>query len=436
MLETIRQYACKKLGDAYEEEFIRAQHLNYFLKLSKQIEKELAGPQQMEWLALTNRERNNLRAALEHACRSNVDAGLYIAGRLELYWTSVDSHEGRRWLAELLLNPETKAYPHARAKALYTLSQLLYDFQQYKEAQAAAEESLVLFRAVGDPYGEVDGLFSVAVLHMLGSSPDPAKGSELAHQALALAQSLGDIRRQAEALDLLAWDHRDFKRAFSYWEEAITLYRQIGHWSRLARSLSSFGFFLLMDGQLDAAQKYLNEAKLLSEQLNRRVIGQLLNGLGQIAILRGDYAQARTYFLQDAEINSEVGNRMYYLWARVRLGYVELLTGNFAEARQIFAETAQSLQLSGNQGGVVFGLEGMSGLYVAVDKSDVAARLIGWADATRVKINDTRPKLEQAEVDKLIAACLAKMGEVAYINAYDEGRRLTLDEAVFYALHS
>jgi|RhiMetdeSRZDD1v2_1073273.scaffolds.fasta_scaffold2508731_1 hypothetical protein len=56
-------------------------------------------------------------------------------------------------------------------------------------------------------------------MNLLGSNPNPVKGSELAKQALALAQSLGDIRRQADALDLLAWDHRDFKRAFSYWEK-------------------------------------------------------------------------------------------------------------------------------------------------------------------------------------------------------------------------
>jgi non-specific serine/threonine protein kinase len=436
MLETIRQYAYEKLGAAFEEESTHSQHLNYFLKLSEQIEQELAGPQQVEWFALANSERHNLRATLEHACRVNIEAGLYIAGRLELFWTHLDSNEGRHWLAKLLLNPEAKAYPHARAKALHTQSELLFDDQQYEEAQAAAEESLALFRAVGDPSGEVDGLFSLARMNMLGSSPNPEKGSELAHQALARAQTLGDIRRQADALDLLGWDHRDFKRAFSHWEEAITLYRQIGHWSRLARSLSSFGFFLLMDGQLDTAQKYLNESKLFLDQLNFTATGHLLASLAQIAILRGDYEQARTYFLQDAETSSELGRRMYYLWARARLGFTELLTGNITEARQIFTETVRDFQKDGSQGGVVFTLEGMSSLYVAVDKPDVAARLIGWADATRMKISDTRPKLEQAEVDKLIADCLAKMGVVAYITAYDEGRRLTLDEAVLYALDS
>jgi hypothetical protein len=34
----------------------------------------------------------------------------------------------------------------------------------------------------------------------------------------------------------------------------------------------------------------------------------------------------------------------------------------------------------------------------------------------------------------MIAACLAKMGEIAFSDAYDEGQKMTLDEAVAYAL--
>jgi len=75
-----------------------------------------------------------------------------------------------------------------------------------------------------------------------------------------------------------------------------------------------------MDGQVDTAQKYLNESKLFFEQLNLRATGYFLNGLGQIAILHGDYEQARIYFLQYAERSNELGSRMHYLWARVRLG--------------------------------------------------------------------------------------------------------------------
>jgi hypothetical protein len=76
----------------------------------------------------------------------------------------------------------------------------------------------------------------------------------------------------------------------------------------------------------------------------------------------------------------------------------------------------------------------MAALFVETDKSAVAARLIGWADAIREKINDLRPLLEQQAVDKIIAACVAEMGEAAFSDAYEEGQRMTMDEAVSYSL--
>lgn len=125
---------------------------------------------------------------------------------------------------------------------------------------------------------------------------------------------------------------------------------------------------------------------------------------------------------------------MGYLWARVRLGYVVLRLGNLNEASAALTETAREFLNDKFDIGVVFSLEGMAELCVATNKPAVAARLIGWADATREKINDTRPPLEQADVDKIIAACIMKMGEVAFSDAYDEGQKMSLDEAVAYAL--
>jgi DNA-binding SARP family transcriptional activator len=50
------------------------------------------------------------------------------------------------------------------------------------------------------------------------------------------------------------------------------------------------------------------------------------------------------------------------------------------------------------------------------------------------EISDTRPFIEQADVDKIIAACLAKMGEAEFSDAYDDGKKMTLDEAAAFVL--
>jgi hypothetical protein len=76
----------------------------------------------------------------------------------------------------------------------------------------------------------------------------------------------------------------------------------------------------------------------------------------------------------------------------------------------------------------------MADLYVTMGKHEISACLIGWADSTREKLLDTRFPLDQADVDKIVAACMVKMGGAAFSGAYERGKKLSLDEAVALAL--
>ncbi len=111
-----------------------------------------------------------------------------------------------------------------------------------------------------------------------------------------------------------------------------------------------------------------------------------------------------------------------------------LREGNLVEAGNIFTEVTLNFQKDQNPGGVAFTLEGIASLHVTLGNANLAARLIGWADATREKIHETRPLLEQADVDRDIAAIIAKTGNTAFEEAYKAGRIMPLEEAVDYAL--
>ena len=429
LLEMVRQFAHERLVEAGEDDRIQDQHLKYFLGLSERIESGLGGQQQFEWFPRTNEERYNLRIALEHAGKTDVEAGLYISSRLRNYWENFDIREGVRWLAEFLQRPESKEYPLARAKALFAQGWFLQWVQQFDEARTAAEECLSLYRAYGDQSDEAAGLL------LLGFIVGPVKNEKIVQQAFALAKSLGHLSLQGAAAAALGWNNRDAKRAFAYREEAVTLFRQAGDWRNLAINLSELGFFRLLDGDLESAQKHLDESSSLFQKLNIKIRqGHLLTAHGQIALLRGDYEQAHDYYQENVRIAHESGSWMDYLWAKVRLGYVELRIGNIADAHQIFAETTLNFQKDGNQIGVVFALEGMASLYVAAGKCHHAAGLIGWTDGMRAAIGDTRPLLEQADMDRDVAAVVTKIGRDAFHEAYNKGRTMTLEEAVKYVL--
>jgi non-specific serine/threonine protein kinase len=426
--EIIRQYMREKLVESGEEEDTRTRHLKYFLQLSEQAESALRGPSQAEWYLLLNNERDNIRVALEWAEKNDVEAGLYLSGRLRRFWESFDVREGARWLAGFLQNSESKHYSLARAKGLCTQARLTFWTQDFNLAYAAAQESLDLSRNCGDKIIEIDALFALGLADFRAPNE---KIIELYKQALLLSKSIEDPWGQAYALAHLG----GYNNILSQVEKAATLFEKIGDLETSSGVMFDLVRRNMLDNNLQSAEKWLNKVAKVSHNLSNKMLeAELLHNYGRIALIKGDNKRARDD-LQDAlEIANTVGHQMTSLWTSVHLGYVAVQEGNLKEAYDIFAKTVEEFQKDESESGVVFTLEGMAGLAVSVHKHGRAACLIGWADVTRQKTNDPRPFIEQADVDKIIAACIIKMGEAAFSDAYDEGQKMTLDEVVAYAL--
>jgi predicted ATPase/DNA-binding SARP family transcriptional activator len=431
--EIVREYALEKLVKSGNEEKVRARHLAYFLNLSERAELELRGPKRVAWMDRIHEERNNIRAALHWAEQTDVEAGLFLSGRLMRYWESADLREGIQWLESFLHKPESREAPAAQATALLTYGWLLTWLQQFTLAHTVTEESLKLFRTARNRQGEIDALVSLA---NIGQLVDDLEGStKLLHQALALAQALGDTWRQAVVLGFLGWDRRDLQQAFRNWERAIQLYREVGDQISLANLLSLLAQFRILYGDIEIGEKHLDESMLLWQSNQRANVWEhpkIVKSL--LLLLRGEYEQAYTV-LQGALVSAqETGNRMSQLWLRVRLGYVALRAGNLVEAHELFAETLQDFHRDGYTIGAIFALEGIATLLIATGKPEKAARLIGCADAIREKIPDRRPVVEEADMYRNMAAILSKIVPSGVEVEYDAGRSMTLEEGVAYAL--
>jgi non-specific serine/threonine protein kinase len=432
LLEMIRQYAHEKRMQSEDEEQIRALHLKYFLNLSTQAQSELRGPSRVDWMERLNDERNNLRAALHWAQKTDVEAGLLLSSRLLRYWESSNLREGTRWLESFLSKEDANRIPHAKAYALHAYGSLLIWLQEFDKARSIAQECLTLFQTIKDPEGTVDALIMFGNVFMFRY--DPADAEKFGEQALALAQTLDDPWREATALYYLGWSTRNYERMFSRWEKAALLFRKVGDQVSLANVLGWLGQFRVLNGDLELAEAYLDEAMVLWQSNKRANIWDNTRLVrSQILLVRGNYEQARAILEEIMVTAEETGNRMSQLWVKLRMGYVALRSGNLAEAHQLLRETAYEFAEDRYTVGALFALEGMAGLYIALGKPIRAAPLIGWADAIRVKINDPRPNIEQADVDALMAACLVKMGEEAFSDAYDEGMKMSLDEALVFA---
>ncbi|HEY4693934.1 MAG TPA: hypothetical protein VIH16_10895, partial [Bellilinea sp.] len=207
-----------------------------------------------------------------------------------------------------------------------------------------------------------------------------------------------------------------------------------GDWRKLAETLAISGFTDLSNGNLESAQKSLDEAYEINQQINNREMEFVLSGKGILAMQRGEYGLARDFLQENAQLQEEVGNRMGILWAQARIAYVALREGNLAEAKRLLTDVIINFQADQNKSGLAFTLDKMASLHVLTDNLKVAAQLIGWSDTARKQVGDPRPRLEQAELDRDIAAIQEKIGSAAYEAAYDSGSEMTLDEVVAAAL--
>ena len=307
--EIVRQYMREKLIELGEEEVIRTRHLQYFLQLSEQAEPALRGPTQIEWMSRLNDERDNIRAALEWADKTDLEAGLYLSSRLIIFWEIFDIREGAHWLEEFTQKTESRAYSHARAKALCALGQSKNWLERLTEAHSAAQESLDLYRVCGDKYGEIDALLLLAAI------VDPSKAVELSQQALTLAESINDKWRTAQSLFVSSWGRYE---RYSYIEKALTLFQVVGDLRYMGECLAELGRLRMLNNDIESAENLLSKAMVVFRKLDiKSEISGLLGGYGRIAAIKGNYEQAYTYLKEDAVVAEEYGYRINYLFALI-----------------------------------------------------------------------------------------------------------------------
>jgi tetratricopeptide (TPR) repeat protein len=415
----------------------RRAHAVYYLALVEKAAPELYGPQQAAWMQRLEQEHDNIRAALAWALQQDVEIALRLASALQRFWGLGHVREGSEWLNNALRTAAHNLKPisaAARAKALCAQCDLTIWLSDFTQAGLLAEEALALYRELGDRHGEAFSLFNLARARYMQA--DYALGQSLIMESLALYRELGDKLGAASVLRALgvAGNYENFPEARAYLEESLNIYRGVGHLAGVAGLLSDLGTRALRMGDVALARPWLEESLAIRRSLGGQGAAFDLQNLGELAFHQGDYKQARLYFEESLSLSRQTGQNLPGLWAFVRLGYVALRQRDMARASAVFLESQRQFNEAGSKIGVIFALEGVASLAVAQGQSERAVRLLGWADATRAAIDDLRPPVEQADVDRDLASVRSRLGEAVFGAAYAEGRAMSIGQAIAYAL--
>ncbi len=377
MLETVREYAAVKLKEAGEEQALRGKHRDWFLALSEEAEPQLTGSEQGEWLNVLETEHDNLRAALQESLSppQGSEGSLRFCGALWRFWlTRGYLAEGREWCEDALGREAAIERTAEKAKALNGAGVLATNQGDYSAARAYYEQSLEVRREVGDRLG--------------------------------IAASLNN-------LGIMAREQGDYAAARTHLEQSLEIQREIGARQDISRSLGNLGNVASDLGDYAAARAYFEQSlKIFREIGDRQSISNSLWGLGNVALNHADFAASRAYYEQSLEIKREIGNRQ-----------------GIAESLEVLA----SLTFDSNND-VAAPLGTATAAINTESRVQRAARIWGAAQALREEIGAPQSPGEQAEQEGRIATARETLGEDAFAAAWTEGRAMTTEQAVEYAL--
>ena len=250
-------------------------------------------------------------------------------------------------------------------------------------------------------------------------------------------QRVQEELRLAGALGLF-WQIRGHLSEGRQWlGRALTRGETLGREASAARAkaLRRAGILASAQGDYGAARALYEESLTIYRQIGvQQGIAGTLGGLGIVASAQGDYGAARALHEESLTILRQIGDRRGIANTLGNLGNVAYAQGAYGAARALYEESLTIRRLLGDRGGIAECLDGIARVAQGQGQPSRAARLGGAAASLHASLGSTRSPLEQADVDKVMTAARAALGEDAFAAAWDAGRTMTLDEAAEYAL--
>ncbi len=245
--------------------------------------------------------------------------------------------------------------------------------------------------------------------------------------------------RATAACGAMAYGQGDIEATERYMEEILELSRGAGRDANAEGiAHAGAGLWATARGDLEAAKNHLEEALLLLREAGDDAIAtQTRIWMGTVLLLQGDREGARGMFEEVLALGRSMGDRWIICNVLFNLAQLALVEGDYDTAFSRFAEGIAPSQETGDRGNIAYILEGLGIVAGARGEAERAARLLGASEAMISAIGlrgHTYYQPDRALYDQITAGVSSAMGDEAYGAALEEGRKMTPEKAVEYAL--
>ena len=264
-----------------------------------------------------------------------------------------------------------------------------------------------------------------------------AEGRGWLENALAVGRS-GPPALRARALHAagsLATRQGDYEWAAALFEQSLSLSEELGDPSGTARSLLSLGTVAAERGDQERAIELSERAaELYQESGDRRGHALAVSNLGGIALERGEYAKASELSEQAYGLFETLEDSEGMALALVNQGFSALSEQNPERSIELLREALRRLAELEFKDVIGYCFEGLAAVLALTERAEEAAKLLGAAEALRESLGVELAPAEQATHNETVDAVRARLGEERFSDAWRQGKEMSLEQAIAYAL--
>jgi tetratricopeptide (TPR) repeat protein len=337
----------------------------------------------------------------------------------------------------------------------------------FADARPVEEEAVALARSLGDPrlLSMALGQLMLSIVGDWGAWLDesPALARQVGEESLALARQVGDRTLMAAALlglGRISQRQGDLAKARERLEESVELARAAKTKRGFALALFILADVLTQQGDPERAKPLWEECLRLAGELRLFIAGL---ALASLAVQAPSWEEALQMVAQAAAeygpdvVNMALGALVVrapsYEEALRRidqaarecgpeatvhplgaLGHAARERGDYEWAATCYRRSMALRQEGGETLALAQSLEDFAGLAARQQQWERAARLLGATEGACIELEWTLPVGIPEEYKRAVEAARAALGEEAFAAAWAEGRAMTLDQAISYAL--
>jgi predicted ATPase/DNA-binding CsgD family transcriptional regulator len=230
----------------------------------------------------------------------------------------------------------------------------------------------------------------------------------------------------------------DYNRAISLLEESVALFEELGDTDEAAISLAYLGMTAVRQADVDRVFALREEADALRQEpsLGQRALAELLFFLAAASSSEGDYQQAMTNFEESLAVFRGLEDARGISRCLISFGMVSIMAHDYESTQSVVRPGLESVKGLGDKPGTSFALLVAAALAGVRRDPTRAARLWGAAEALREAIGLSMGHQDRVDYDYegRVAAARARLDEADWQAAWNEGRTMSPEQAIEYAL--